>query len=165
MDKIVSRTRCSVLDDAPQSRDPHFIMRMGPGSAAHHAATAARCAASGARASVLEMSQKFNSPVRSRQSGLSFSIEAIFHARRQRFKECSLARVSRDGIEGFKIDELIDFILPCETGNKLGFMLRQTPSEIVGDADIQRPISLTCENVDKERRVHCLSCLGSAMGF
>ena len=82
------------------------------------------------------MSQKFNSSVRSRQSGLSFSIKAIFHARRQRFK---------DGIEGFKIDELIDFILLCETGNKLGFMFRQTPSEIVGDADIQRPISLTCE--------------------
>ena len=72
-----------------------IVQPMGPGSAAHHAATVARCAASGARASVREMSQKFNSSVKSRQSGLSFSIRAIFQARRQRFKECSRARASR----------------------------------------------------------------------
>ena len=59
-----------------------------------------------------------------------------------------------DGIEGFKIDELIDFILPCETGNKLGFMPRQTPREIVGDTDIKCPISLARENVDKGRNAH-----------
>src|SRR6266700_5795686 len=35
---------------------------------------------------------------------------------------------SQAGIEGFKIDELIDFILPCETGNELVFRFRQTPS-------------------------------------
>ena len=42
----VSRTRCSVLHDAPQSRDPASA-KMDLGSAAHHAASAARCAASG----------------------------------------------------------------------------------------------------------------------
>src|ERR1700674_1430208 len=45
---IVSRTRCSALGGAPQSRDP-FANEMDPGSAAHHAASAARCAASGER--------------------------------------------------------------------------------------------------------------------
>jgi hypothetical protein len=38
---IVSRTRCSALRAAPQSRDPlHGPRNMGPGSAAHHAAKA-----------------------------------------------------------------------------------------------------------------------------
>src|SRR6185369_16579237 len=46
----VSRTRCSVLHAVPQSRDP--FCGLGPGSAAHHAARAARCAASGARQSL-----------------------------------------------------------------------------------------------------------------
>src|SRR6202035_4535711 len=46
----VSRTRCSVIDAAPQSRDHCFRhAAMGPGSAAHRTARAARCAASGAR--------------------------------------------------------------------------------------------------------------------
>jgi hypothetical protein len=39
--------------------------------------------------------QQFNSSVKSCQSGFSFSIKAVFHARRQRFKECSRARASR----------------------------------------------------------------------
>ena len=38
---------------------------------------------------------EFKSSVKSRQSGLSFSIRAIFHARRHRFNECSRARASR----------------------------------------------------------------------
>ena len=62
----------------------------------------------------------------------------------------SCARI-KDGIESFKIDELIDFVLPCETGSKLGLMLRQTLHEIVSDANVQRPIWLARENVDKER--------------
>jgi hypothetical protein len=46
----VSRTRCSVLHDAPKSRDPQAIpWNMDPGSAARHAARASRCSASGAR--------------------------------------------------------------------------------------------------------------------
>jgi hypothetical protein len=71
----------------------------------------------------------------------------------------------KDGIERFEIDESIDFVFACETGNSFGLMLRQTPCEIVGDADIQRPVWLTRENVDKERRVHCLSGPGSAVKF
>jgi hypothetical protein len=38
---------------------------------------------------------KLSSSVKSRQFGFSFSIRAIFQARRQRFKECSRARASR----------------------------------------------------------------------
>src|SRR6266404_6026141 len=38
--RLVSRTRCSVLHDALQSRDP-LLRTMGPGSAAHHAAKGA----------------------------------------------------------------------------------------------------------------------------
>src|SRR5882724_3845446 len=58
-------------------------------------------------------SQKFNSLLKSRQSGLSFSIRAIFQTRRQRFK---------DGIERFKIDESVDCVFACEAGDKLGLM-------------------------------------------
>jgi hypothetical protein len=36
--ELVSRTRCSVLNAAPQSRDPSYVGCMDPGSAAHHAA-------------------------------------------------------------------------------------------------------------------------------
>src|SRR2546430_17016905 len=45
---IVSRTRRSATWGAPQSRDPLTRRAMDPRSAGHHAATAARCAASGA---------------------------------------------------------------------------------------------------------------------
>jgi hypothetical protein len=73
------------------------------------------------------------------------------------------ARTSlKDGVEGFEIDELIDAILPRETGNKLGPMFCQPPNEIVGHADIQRPIWFTRENIDKERRAYCLARPGSA---
>jgi hypothetical protein len=42
---LVSRTRCSVFYAAPQSRDPtSHRLRMGPGSAAHHAAKKRRAA-------------------------------------------------------------------------------------------------------------------------
>jgi hypothetical protein len=73
-----------------------------------------------------------------------------------------LSRASfKNGIERFKIDELVDMVLPCETGNELGFMFRQTSRQIIGDADIQGPIWLARENVDKERRAHC-SCAPDA---
>jgi hypothetical protein len=41
-----------------------------------------RCAASGARGCDQNEFQKFNSFVKSRQSGFNFSIGSIFHARR-----------------------------------------------------------------------------------
>jgi hypothetical protein len=45
---LVSRTRCSVLHAAPQSRD-RYECCLRYGSAAHRFARATRCAASGAR--------------------------------------------------------------------------------------------------------------------
>jgi hypothetical protein len=48
MTEIVSRTRCSVLHAAAQSRDRNEHRALyGPGSAAHRSARATRCAASG----------------------------------------------------------------------------------------------------------------------
>ena len=48
LSRLVSRTRCGILHAAPQSRAaPNSAPHYGPGSAAHHAAKAARCAASG----------------------------------------------------------------------------------------------------------------------
>src|SRR6202022_1759921 len=42
---------------AVQNRDPNAARELGPGPAAHHAASAARCAASGERAAALSQPQ------------------------------------------------------------------------------------------------------------
>jgi hypothetical protein len=48
-----------------------------------------------------------------------------------------LARAGfQNGIEGFKIDKLIDAILPGKAGNLLGLMFRYATRKIVGDADV-----------------------------
>jgi hypothetical protein len=60
----------------------------------------------------------------------------------------------KDGIERFKIDQLVDLVFACEAGNQLGLMFQHPTRQIVGDADVQRPISLACEYVDKEHHVH-----------
>jgi hypothetical protein len=85
LSSLVPRTRRSALRDAPLSRGPPSQMKMGPGSAPRHCVPRR----------VRDTAQKLRSSVRSRQSGLSFSISAIFQARRHRFIECSRARASR----------------------------------------------------------------------
>jgi hypothetical protein len=47
-----------------------------------------------------------------------------------------------DGIEHFKIDQLVDFVFAREAGNKLGLMFQHPTREIVGDAEIQVPFGL-----------------------
>src|SRR6266851_2566718 len=57
-------------------------------------------------------------------------------------------------LECLEIDELVDLIFPGEARNELSFVLGQASREIVGDANIERPVAPTCENVDKIRGVH-----------
>jgi hypothetical protein len=59
----------------------------------------------------------------------------------------------KNTIEQFKIDQTGDVVFMREAGNKFGFVFRYPTSEIVCDANIQRPIPLACQNVNEERRV------------
>jgi hypothetical protein len=58
----------------------------------------------------------------------------------------------KNSIEQFEIDETIDVVFAREARNKSRFVLCYPSSEIICDADIQRTIWLTCQNVDEERR-------------
>jgi hypothetical protein len=49
---------------------------------------------------------------------------------------------------------LVNSVFPREAGNKLGFMLGDPPRKIVGNADIQRAISLAPKNIDKKQCIH-----------
>ena len=49
---------------------------------------------------------------------------------------------SRDIIAGFEVNKLLHSIALRKAGNLCALMLRDTPDDIVCDADIERPISI-----------------------
>jgi hypothetical protein len=115
----VSRMRCSVLHDAPQSRDPQNTEALyGPRISSASLRAAQHPGNAGASDAVSEV--QFVSqiaPIRVElldQSDLPGAAPAL---------QGMFSRASFEyGIERFKINELIDFVFACETGNELGLM-------------------------------------------
>jgi hypothetical protein len=55
----------------------------------------------------------------------------------------------KDRLEYFKIDELVDSVFSGKARNELSLVLSHASNEIVGNADIERPVESTGENIDK----------------
>jgi hypothetical protein len=136
--------RAAARSDAAQSRDPASSVWVP----ALRRTAKTRCDASGTRSSAIELVGQIG-PTR-----VGFFDQLDFPGTTPTFQRMFSRAGFKNGIERLEIDQQVDTVFPCEAGNELGLMLSHAPRQIIGDADIERSVSLAGEDVDEERAVH-----------
>ena len=75
-------------------------------------------------------------------------MRSSFHCRRHFLIRFSRVNASSIGLVEFIEDKIMNAIVFGEAFNRFLLMFIDSAREIAGDADIQRSISLTCEDID-----------------